>query len=60
MEKDLVCGMTVKSGESAGKSDYQGHAYYFCSEACKESFDRKPEVYALQKTMDRERNPDRS
>jgi len=46
MDLDPVCGMTVRRGETASKSEYQGHTYYFCSTSCKERFDREPEQYA--------------
>jgi Cu+-exporting ATPase len=45
MEKDLVCGMEVDRESAAATSEYQGRTYYFCSEACKEEFDRNPEQY---------------
>ena len=41
MEKDLVCGMSVDTDDSE-KSEYQGKSYYFCSEDCKNKFDRQP------------------
>jgi len=45
MVKDLVCGMTIDSETAAGKSEYQGATYYFCSPGCKRSFDRDPQAY---------------
>jgi len=39
MEKDPVCGMEVDPKTAAGKSEYQGHTYYFCSPGCKRDFD---------------------
>ena len=60
MEKDPVCGMAVKSGEAAGKSEYQGKSYFFCSSACKEAFDLKPQPYVVQKNLDRELTRERS
>ncbi len=44
--KDLVCGMDVDPTTAAGKSEYKGQNYYFCSPGCKKSFDREPEKYA--------------
>jgi YHS domain-containing protein len=44
--KDPVCGMGVNPKEAAGKSEYQGQTYYFCSPGCKQAFDKKPEKYA--------------
>jgi P-type Cu+ transporter len=46
--KDPVCGMEVTPETAAGKSEYQGRTYYFCSIADKETFDKKPEKYVMQ------------
>lgn len=45
MVKDPVCGMDVEPKTAAGKSDYQGQTYYFCSPGCKKAFDREPGKY---------------
>ena len=45
MEKDVVCGMQVDPAKAAGKSDYNGKAYYFCSPGCKAKFDANPRQY---------------
>ena len=45
---DPVCGMEVTSWTAAGKSEYKGETYYFCSVADKETFDKNPEKYILQ------------
>jgi YHS domain-containing protein len=45
MEKDPVCGMDVDPKTAAGKSDYQGQTYYFCSPGCKKAFDKEPGKY---------------
>lgn len=45
MEKDPVCGMDVDPKTAAGKSDYQGKTYYFCSLGCKKDFDKEPQKY---------------
>jgi Cu+-exporting ATPase len=45
MEKDPVCGMSVDPKTAAGKSEYQGKTYYFCSLGCKKSFDSDPAKY---------------
>lgn len=49
MEKDPVCGMDVNPKTAAGKSNYQGKTYYFCSQSCKKAFDSKPERYLRSK-----------
>ena len=43
MAKDPVCGMDVDPKTAAGKSEYKGQTYYFCSAGCKRSFDKDPE-----------------
>jgi len=46
MAKDPVCGMDVDPKQAAGKSEYQGQTYYFCSAGCKKAFDKDPAKYA--------------
>ncbi len=46
MAKDPVCGMQVDEKTAAGKSEYQGQTYYFCSPGCKATFDKDPQQYA--------------
>ena len=46
MERDVVCGMQVDPAKAAGKSEYNGKTYYFCSPACKRKFDANPAQYA--------------
>lgn len=43
--KDPVCLMEVDE-KAKFKSNYKGRVFYFCSAACKQSFDKKPENYA--------------
>jgi YHS domain-containing protein len=45
MVKDPVCGMDVDPKTAAGKSEYQGQTYYFCSAGCKKAFDKEPQKY---------------
>lgn len=45
MAKDPVCGMEIDEKTAAGKSEYKGKTYYFCSAGCKKSFDKDPEKY---------------
>lgn len=47
--KDPVCGMEVTAETAAGKSEYKGKTYYFCSVADKQTFDKNPEKYTSQK-----------
>ena len=46
MERDVVCGMQVDPAKAAGKSEYNGKTYYFCSVSCKKKFDANPSQYA--------------
>ena len=46
MIKDPVCGMEVDPKTAAGKSEYRGQTYFFCSNGCKKAFDKEPEKYA--------------
>ncbi|HEU5287894.1 MAG TPA: YHS domain-containing protein [Candidatus Limnocylindria bacterium] len=46
MAKDPVCGMDVDTKPGAKQSTYQGKTYYFCSDGCKQSFERDPGRYA--------------
>jgi YHS domain-containing protein len=43
-EHDVICHMNIDIGDAAGRSDYDGRTYYFCSDACKMSFERDPEA----------------
>jgi len=49
MELDPVCDMMVDPKEAAGRSEYKGKTYYFCSLGCKKDFDKEPEKYLSQK-----------
>ncbi|MGQ9679140.1 MAG: cation transporter, partial [bacterium] len=53
---DPVCRMKVKEGEEAGKWEYSGTTYYFCSNSCLNRFQAEPEKYldsSTPKTMAR-------
>ena len=43
---DPVCGMEIDPATAAGRSEYRGETFHFCSPACKEKFDAAPEEYA--------------
>ena len=42
---DPVCKMTIEDKDAVGTSLYKGITYYFCSEVCKENFDKNPEAF---------------
>src|SRR5271157_5219539 len=44
-EKDPVCGMMVDPQKAAGKYEYKGKTYYFCSTRCAERFQKEPERF---------------
>jgi P-type Cu+ transporter len=44
---DPVCGMTIDSASAAGRADYQGKTYYFCSPACLTKFKGDPARYVM-------------
>jgi len=37
--------MEIDPATAAGKTEYMGQTYYFCSLGCKKSFDKEPEKY---------------
>ncbi len=45
LETDPVCHMQVDPVHAAGKYDYQGKTYYFCSAEDKKEFDMQPQRY---------------
>jgi len=48
MKKDPVCQMTVDEKTAAGRTDYRGQTYYFCSTQCKDKFDANPPKFVAQ------------
>ena len=46
MAIDPVCGMTVEPAAAAGKSEYGGKPFYFCSTHCLRTFEKDPARYA--------------
>jgi YHS domain-containing protein len=49
MAIDPVCKMKADEKKTLIKSEYKGTAYYFCSNICKEKFDKEPENYLKEK-----------
>jgi Cu+-exporting ATPase len=45
MQKDPVCGMTVDPNKAAATTQSQGKTFYFCSQDCKQKFDRNPALF---------------
>ncbi|MCH8289178.1 MAG: heavy metal translocating P-type ATPase [Candidatus Marinimicrobia bacterium] len=48
MAIDPVCQMEVEPENAAGSSEYKGNTIYFCSDFCKEVFDKDPEKYPIE------------
>lgn len=46
VDTDPVCGMNVERGREAGRSEYRGETYRFCSPTCQDQFERSPDRYA--------------
>ena len=40
--RDPVCGMTVSPAKAAGEAEYGGRKYYFCSDRCRQRFEKNP------------------
>ena len=45
MFRDVVCKMEVNEKTAKWKSEYKGKTHYFCSQMCKQKFDKTPEKY---------------
>lgn len=54
---DPVCGMSVDPENSAGKHEYNGKTYYFCSDGCLAKFKKEPENYLIPKDKQNENLP---
>lgn len=48
---DPVCGMTVDAA-NAKSSLYDGRAYHFCSQSCRDKFEASPATYATRGASD--------
>jgi len=49
---DPVCGMSVTPETAAGKHEFEGETYYFCSTSCLNKFKQKPESYLDEKKFE--------
>ncbi len=45
MVKDPVCGMEIDESQAAAQTTYQGQAYFFCSEDCRNTFENDPKEF---------------
>ncbi len=54
LELDRVCGMNVRVTAATPRTDYAGRQYFFCSDACRQRFEKAPDLYVKQRqTLDR-------
>jgi len=44
--KDPVCGMALDDRDAVGSAQHEGKTYYFCSQQCKATFQKRPEDFA--------------
>jgi len=52
VQEDPVCGMEVDKADAVGQSEYDGQAYYFCSDVCKRRFDDDPSRYTAGRSVE--------
>jgi YHS domain-containing protein len=45
MALDVVCNMQVDEKSAKWKSEYRAKTYHFCSQMCKQKFDKSPEKF---------------
>ena len=45
MAVDVVCNMQVDEKTAKWKSEHKAKTYYFCSQMCKQAFDKRPEKF---------------
>jgi P-type Cu+ transporter len=45
---DPVCGKQFESSQAAAETAYDLHTYFFCSAACRDRFEAKPEHYSAK------------
>ena len=46
MAQDPVCNMEVEDNDKRFTSDFEGKSVQFCSQECKEEFDKNPEEFS--------------
>ena len=44
--KDPVCGMEISPEAAAATEEHEGRTFYFCSQACHDTFVNDPHRYA--------------
>jgi Cu+-exporting ATPase len=56
---DPVCNMTIEKEQAVATSTYEGTTYFFCSQPCKEQFDKNPERFISKETVSRQQEKSR-
>jgi YHS domain-containing protein len=57
MIEDPVCGMQINIDTAPAQTVVDGEIYYFCSEGCKEAFERNPARYLFPENEDGKTSP---
>jgi YHS domain-containing protein len=57
MIEDPVCGMQINIDTAPARTELDGEIYYFCSEGCKETFERNPTRYLFPEGEDGKTRP---
>ncbi len=52
MTRDPVCGMDVDENKAQLRSEHTGKTYYFCSQSCKEVFEKNPRRFVDENSED--------
>jgi YHS domain-containing protein len=46
MERDPVCGTTIRPGMEVASVNLHGNTYHFCSQECRDEFMKNPTQYS--------------
>ncbi len=58
MPRDPVCGMNVRDDKDSIRTEHQGQVYHFCSNRCRQEFDRDPSTFVRQEGRSRDARKD--
>ena len=53
-QRDPVCDMEIDENSAAGRAQYEGQTYYFCTQSCKDEFELNPQQYVNRDTQSAE------
>jgi YHS domain-containing protein len=57
MVEDPVCGMQINIDTAPAQTVLDNEFYYFCSQGCKDAFDKNPELYLFPEDEDGKTTP---